>query len=92
MERSIVGCKWQDRVRNYDLKKKTKLTDILRQIDRQKLRWTGHMMRDTRGKWNKAVTKWYPRDGNRSRGRQRRRWMDDIKMTAGRLWTRVAQD
>ncbi|GBP54271.1 hypothetical protein EVAR_36487_1 [Eumeta japonica] len=60
--------------------------------NRQKWRWTGHMMRDIRGKWSKAMTEWYPRDANRSRGRQRRRWMNDIKMTAGHLWTRVAQD
>ncbi|GBP27118.1 hypothetical protein EVAR_16789_1 [Eumeta japonica] len=64
MERSMVWCKWQDRVRNYDLTKKTKLLDILSQIDRQKWRCTSHMMRDTRGKWSKAVTEWYPRDEN----------------------------
>ncbi|GBP00227.1 hypothetical protein EVAR_850_1 [Eumeta japonica] len=92
MERSIVGCEWQDRVRNDDFRKKTVLMHILSQIDRQKWRWTGHMMRDTRGKWSKAVTEWYPKDGNRNCGRQRRRWIDDIKMTAGHLWTRVAQD
>lgn len=92
MERSIVGCKRKDRIRNCDLRDKTKLTDILSQIDKQKWRWSGHMMRDIQGKWSKKVTEWYPRDGQRSRGRQRRRWSDDIKLTAGHLWSRVAQD
>lgn len=92
MERSIVGCKRKDRIRNCDLRDKTKLTDILSQIDKQKWRWSGHLMRDKQGKWSKKVTEWYPRDGQRSRGRQRKRWSDDIKLTAGHLWSRVAQD
>ncbi|GBP30708.1 hypothetical protein EVAR_75932_1 [Eumeta japonica] len=48
----------------------------------------GHMMRDKRGKWCKAVSEWYPRDGKRSRGRQCIRWEDNIKMTAGPRWRR----
>ncbi|GBP52316.1 Putative uncharacterized transposon-derived protein F52C9.6 [Eumeta japonica] len=92
MERSIVGTKHQDRARNTDIRMKTKLTDILLRIDQQKWRWTGHMMRDKQGKWCKAVSEWYPRDGKRSRGRQCIRWEDDIKMTAGPRWRRVTQD
>ncbi|CAH2093264.1 unnamed protein product [Euphydryas editha] len=80
MERSIVGTKRRDRVRNTDIRMKTKLTDILLRVDQQKWRWTGHMMRDKHGKWCKAVSEWYPRDGKRSRGRQCIRWEDDIKI------------
>ncbi|CAH2097985.1 unnamed protein product [Euphydryas editha] len=92
MERSIVGTKRRDRVRNTDIRMKTKLTDILLRVDQQKWRWTGHMMRDKHGKWCKAVSEWYPRDGKRSRGRQCIRWEDDIKMTAGPKWRRITQD
>ncbi|GBP38447.1 hypothetical protein EVAR_23652_1 [Eumeta japonica] len=45
-----------------------------------------------REKWSKQVTVWYPRDGFRSRGRKAKRWEDDLIMTLGPLWTRVAAD
>ncbi|GBP16341.1 hypothetical protein EVAR_9934_1 [Eumeta japonica] len=43
-------------------------------------------------KKGKQVTVWYPRDGFRSRGRKAKRWEDDLIMTLGPLWTRVAAD
>ncbi|GBP94930.1 hypothetical protein EVAR_100464_1 [Eumeta japonica] len=52
----------------------------------------GHDARYSGGEMEQGVTECYLRDGNRSCGRPRRRWMDDIKLTAGHLWTRVAQD
>ncbi|CAH2234201.1 jg16650 [Pararge aegeria aegeria] len=42
--------------------------------------------------WSTLVTHWYPRDGQRKKGRQQRRWEDELKLTAGPLWRRVAQD
>ncbi|GFS05667.1 endonuclease-reverse transcriptase [Elysia marginata] len=35
---------------------------------------------------------WQPRNGKRSRGRQARRWRDDIVRTMGNTWTREAKD
>ncbi|GBP67407.1 Retrovirus-related Pol polyprotein from type-2 retrotransposable element R2DM; Endonuclease [Eumeta japonica] len=35
---------------------------------------------------------WYPRDGKRKRGRQHRRWEDELKLTTGPKWRRVARD
>ncbi|CAH2097703.1 unnamed protein product [Euphydryas editha] len=92
MERSMLGLKLKDKVRSTDIRRKTKLTDILSRIDQLKWRWTGHMLRCTMDKWSKQVTVWYPRDGNRSRGRKVRRWEDELKMTLGPLWMRVARD
>lgn len=92
MERSMLGLKLRDKVRNIDIRSKTKLTDILSRIDRLKWRWTGHMLRCRKGKWSKQVTVWYPRDGARCRGRKPRRWEDELKMTLGPLWIRVAAD
>ncbi|GBP55110.1 hypothetical protein EVAR_46407_1 [Eumeta japonica] len=43
-------------------------------------------------KWNKKVTRWYPREGKRKRGRPQRGWDDDIREVAGALCYRVAQD
>lgn len=92
MERSMLGLKIRDRVRNVDIRKRTKLTDILTRIDTQKWRWAGHLLRHHINKWSKQVTLWQPRDGKRGRGRQVRRWEDDLKQTAGPLWMRVARD
>ncbi|PZC70710.1 hypothetical protein B5X24_HaOG215026 [Helicoverpa armigera] len=92
MERSMTGTRRQDRIRNTILRSKTKLTDVLKRIDQQKWRWAGHMIRDKTEKWSKAITEWYPRDGKRNRGKQKMRWEDDLKQTAGAKWRRVAND
>ncbi|GBP70293.1 Retrovirus-related Pol polyprotein from type-1 retrotransposable element R2 [Eumeta japonica] len=35
---------------------------------------------------------WYPRDKKRKRGRQHRRWENELKLTAGSNWRRVVRD
>ncbi|GBP10251.1 hypothetical protein EVAR_77640_1 [Eumeta japonica] len=89
MERSMLGLKIKDKVRNVDIRTRTKVTDILTRIDVQKWRWTGRMLRQPNNKRSKQVTLWQPRVGKRSRGYQVRRWEDDLKQTAGPLWLRV---
>ncbi|GBP32374.1 Putative uncharacterized transposon-derived protein F52C9.6 [Eumeta japonica] len=52
-ERTRVGSKDRVRVKNVDMRMKTKLTDILLRIDQQNCpvrSWTGHMKRDKQGK------------------------------------------
>lgn len=92
MERSMIGIRRKDRVRSSVLRSKTKLTDILKQIDQQKWRWAGHMVRDAKEKWSKKISEWYPRDGKRKRGRPTMKWEDDLKLTVGATWRRVAND
>ncbi|GBP24561.1 Putative uncharacterized transposon-derived protein F52C9.6 [Eumeta japonica] len=43
MERSMLGLKLLDKERSIDIRKKTKVTDILSRIDQLKWRWAGHM-------------------------------------------------
>lgn len=92
MERSMLDIKKQDKVRSSTIREQTKVADILKRIDQQKWRWAGHMIRDKQNKWSTTVSNWYPRDGKRCRGRQQMRWEDDIKLTAGHHWRRVARD
>lgn len=33
-----------------------------------------NMLRETNEKWTKMVSEWYPRDGERTQGRQTKRW------------------
>ena len=50
------------------------------------------MARVSDDRWTKRVTEWQPREGKRSRGRQRKRWRDDIVEEAGISWAHCAQD
>ncbi|GBP25135.1 Putative uncharacterized transposon-derived protein F52C9.6 [Eumeta japonica] len=64
MERSMVGIKRKDKVRNSNIRSKTKVQDITLKIRRQKWKWAGHMIRG-KDKWSKIITQWYPRDGKK---------------------------
>ncbi|GBP62241.1 hypothetical protein EVAR_44649_1 [Eumeta japonica] len=50
------------------------------------------MLREEKEKWTRLITEWYPRGNKRSKGRQHKRWEDDIKQIAGAKWTRIARD
>ncbi|OWR45952.1 endonuclease-reverse transcriptase [Danaus plexippus plexippus] len=92
MSKKHAGLKLKYKVKSVDIRRKTKLTDILLRNDQLKWRWAGHMLRCKKEKWSKQVTVWYPRDGTRRRGRKTRRWEDDLKLTLGPLWLREALD
>lgn len=91
MERSMLGVKRRERKRNTNIRKKTKVQDATLKIKRLKWKWSGHMIRG-KDKWSKIVTQWYPREGKRKRGRQQKRWDDDIRQVAGITWSRVARE
>lgn len=91
MERSMIGNKKIDKVRNSYIRYKTKVQDITRKIRKQKWKWAGHMIRG-KDKWSKLVMQWYPRDGNRKETRPKRRWEDDIRQVAGITLCRVATE
>jgi hypothetical protein len=42
-------------------------------------------------RWARRVMEWTLRDGHRSRGRQKKRWGDDITRVAGKNWPVVAR-
>lgn len=92
IERSVIGAKRKDKVRLTEIKNKTKFTQANSLCRTLKWRWIGHMLREKQEKWTKTITEWYPRDGKRNKGRQTKRWEDDIKKVAGPEWIRVAKD
>ena len=57
-----------------------------------KWRWAGHVARMQDNRRTNVITSWYPRDGTRKRGRQEKRWRDDIVKAAGATWERTALD
>ena len=92
MERILIGVTRRDRVRNQDLRNKTRVKDILQEIKSKKWRWAGHLARRKDDRWTHKLTDWTPRAHTRSRGRQCKRWIDEIREYGGITWTRTAQD
>ncbi|CAG9133292.1 unnamed protein product [Plutella xylostella] len=78
MERSILGVKRTDRIRNTDLRSKTQIADVGAKTAKLKWDWAGHVCRMQPERWAKNATKWIPNNGRRRRGRPRKRWRDDL--------------
>lgn len=92
IERSMLNIKLRDKIKLKIIRKQTKTTDVKYCIRKLKWKWTGHMIRNKKDKWTKDITEWCPRQNKRKRGRQRRRWEDDIVRVAGATWMRKAHD
>jgi hypothetical protein len=92
MERAMLGVSLRDRIRNDEIRKRTKVADIARWIADLKWQWAGHIARRTDGCWGGKVLEWWPRTGRRSVGRPPTRWTDDLVKVAGSRWMRAAQD
>jgi hypothetical protein len=91
MERSILKKRRLDKIKNSELRDKTKLEDVAYKVKHLKWKWAGHTIRGPE-KWSKILTTWYPRGCKRKRGRQFKRWEDEIIEMAGKTWTRVVTD
>ena len=92
MERIMIGVTRKDRVTNVNLRELTNAHDILREIKVKKWRWAGHLARQHDNRWTLKATNWTPRSYTRGRGRQNRRWTDELRKQAGITWQREAQD
>ena len=87
-----VGVKLQDKIPCPEIRKRTKIIDIIEYTLKQKWRWARHIARMKDNWWTKRCTEWQPRRGKRSRGRPCRRWQDDITRKEGPTWNRKATD
>ncbi|GBP19570.1 Putative uncharacterized transposon-derived protein F52C9.6 [Eumeta japonica] len=86
MERSILGVKKRDRLRNINIRKKTKVQDASLKIKRLKWKWSGHMIRG-KDKWSKIITM-VPKRWQKEKRKTTKRWDDDIRQVAGKTWSR----
>ncbi len=82
----------RDRIKCTEIRKKTGERDIIRTIKQAEWRWAGHTARRNDNRWTTRIMDWQPRTGKRKRGRQRRKWRDDIRVYAGTTWTRTARN
>ena len=92
MERKMLDLKLKDKIPCAEIRKRTKIIDIIEYTLKQKLKWAGHIARLKDNRWTRRCTEWQPRRGRRSRGRPSRRWQDDITEKEGTTWIRKATD
>ena len=92
MERQMLHISLRDKVKCTTIRQLTGVADILITIKQSKWRWAGHVARRNDNRWTKRMLEWQPRMGKRRRGRQKRRWRDDITSYIGMTWARVAED
>ncbi|CAH2245003.1 jg6943 [Pararge aegeria aegeria] len=86
MERATLGVSLQDRIRNDEIRRRAKVSDIAQRISKLKWQWAGLVCRRTDGRWGRRVLEWRPRIGKRSVGRPPARWTDDLKKVSGSGW------
>ena len=93
MERNMLGITFKDRMTNKWVREQTKTQDILKIAKERKWKWAGHIGRRSDNRWTTAVTAWRPMTGNRNRGRQCKRWRDDLDRYWGTVnWFNKARD
>ena len=92
MEKKMLDPKLQDKIPCSEIRKRTKIIEIIEYTLKQKWKWAGHIARMNDNRWTKRCTEWQPRRGKRPRGRPSRRWQDDITEKVGTAWIRKATD
>ena len=92
MERKMLDLKLKDKIPCAEIRKRTKIIDIIEYTLKQKWKWAGHIARLKDNRWTRRCTEWQPRRGKRSRGGPSRRWQDDITEKEGTTWIRKATD
>ena len=91
MRRKMINLTLQDKIPCSEIRKRTKIIDIIDHTLKQKWRWAGHIARMKDNRLTKCCTEWQPRRAKRSRRRPNRRWQDDITKE-GTTWNRKATE
>ena len=90
MERKMLDLKLKDKIPCPEIRKRTKIIDLIEYTLKQKWKWAGHIARLKDNRWTRRCTEWQPRRGKKSRGRPSRGWQDDITEKEGTTWIRKA--
>ncbi|CAH2217935.1 jg27096 [Pararge aegeria aegeria] len=78
MERAMLGVSLRDQIRNGEIRRRTRVTEIAQRVAKLKWQWTGHIVRRRDGRWAPKVLECQPHY-KRSVGRPPTRWTDDIR-------------
>ncbi|GFR79705.1 endonuclease-reverse transcriptase [Elysia marginata] len=87
----MLKLKVKDKVPCTETRKRTRVQNVVQFALKQKWNWAGHVARFDGNRWTQRVTEWQPREGRRARGKQRRRWRDDLVQLKGATWRHDAQ-
>ena len=68
------------------------MRDASNLAERLKWKWSGNVVRMDNKRWTHKLTMWDPKEGRRDVGRQRTRWVDQLKRLSGDQWSRSAKD
>ena len=71
------GVKLQDRVTSKELRGRLGLDNIISVLQRNRLRWYGHVLRKEDNDWVKKCME-YEVEGARSRGRPKKTWREIV--------------
>ena len=78
MVRWMCSVKLQDRVPSKELRGRLGLDDIISVLQRNRLRWHGHVLRKEDNDWVKKCME-YEVEGARPRGRPKKTWREIVK-------------
>lgn len=92
MQRSLLNIKKEQKIKNIEIDNRLKTKRAEKIVQKLKFKWAGHVARSNEEKWSKKATDWIPLDMKRNRGRQKKRWIDEIRKKFGTLWQRAARD
>ena len=92
MERSILNVKRVERIRNVEIRNRTKVEDAGFLVKKAKMSYAGRMMRTKKEKWNKRLYEWTPYGSTRKKGKPKTRWREEICNKLGVLWTRNTEN
>jgi hypothetical protein len=83
LERRLVGITLTEQrekgIHGKDIRELSKVTDPLKHVLRNKLRWAGHVARRNDNRWTTTTMEWYPRNWKRPVGRPPMRWNDSLR-------------
>ena len=84
-----------EHVKSEDIRQRSKVKDVVREIYKKKLMWAGHIARLRDNRWTKRALDWLPRGIKRKRGRPPIRWEDPIRKVFGKFgreWLKTDKD
>ena len=88
--RLIKGVTRLDKCRNTDIREELSVKPLLDEIERNKLKWYGHVMRMGEERLPKKYLLWQPRE-KRPVGRPRKRWSEGIGVALERRGTTLEE-
>ncbi|CAH2240751.1 jg4232 [Pararge aegeria aegeria] len=89
MERAMLEGSLRDKIKNEDIRRRTRVTDLAQRVAKQKWQWAEHIARRTVGRW--GGKEWRPHTVKRNVG-QSPIMVNRLHQTCGSRWKHAAQD